>query len=105
MWTTTSIVPNRVACYETLHSSMNVLPFCLLPDMTAITKIAVSFHFDTDNASSTHSYQPTVVANVKIVTQKVGKDPEQSLAGCFAEYKIDRGVVHCLQSKNKLPVS
>jgi len=45
-----------------------------LLDMTEITKIVVSFHCETCNAFSTHSFQATVVVNVKIALQKAGKD-------------------------------
>ena len=42
--------------------------------------------------------------NVKIVIQKVGKDPEQDLVGWFAESIINSGVIHCSKRINRLPV-
>ena len=67
----------------------NVLPFVYLMGninflgKTEIAKIAVSLHCDTRNTFSTHFHQTTIVINVKIVIQKVGKDPEQSLGRVF----------------------
>ena len=63
--------------------------------MTEITKIAVSFYCDTHNTVSTHLCRAPAVRNVKMVMQEVGKDPEQNLVGCFADFKINSGILHC----------
>jgi len=66
-----------------------------LLDMTEITKIVVSLHCDTRNAFSIHSHLATVVKNIRIVMQNVGKDLEQDLVGCFAEFKINSRILPC----------
>ena len=71
--------------------------------MTQLSKIAVSFHCDTRNAFSIHSHLATVVKNIRIVMQNVGKDLEQDLVGCFAEFKINSSILHCFTaSKRKI---
>ena len=70
-----------------------------------MTKIAVSFHCDTYNTFSTHSCTATAGIKVKILIHRVGKDPEQNLVGCFDEFTIDSGILHCFKRKNTPPVS
>ena len=50
-----------------------------------MTTTAVSFHSDTRNAFF-NTCKPTGGINVKLVIQKVGKDPEQNLVGCFDKF-------------------
>ena len=73
-------------------------------DVTEITKIAVSFHCGTCKALSTHFCRATAGINVKMVIQRVGKDPEQNLVGCFDEFKTNSGILHCFKRKNILRV-
>ena len=72
--------------------------------VTKMTRIAVSFQCDTCNAFSTHSFTATTGINFKVVMQNVGKDPEQNLLGCFDEFKIYSGILHCFKRKNIPPV-
>ena len=72
--------------------------------MTEITKIAVCFHSDTCNGSSAHSFRTPALTNVKMAIQKVGKDPEQNLVGCFAEFQISSESLHCVKWENMLLV-
>ena len=74
-------------------------------DVIKITRIAVSFHCGTRNAFLTHFCRAPDLTNVKIVIQKVGKDSEQNLMGCFAEFKINSGILFCLKRRNVPPVS
>ena len=73
--------------------------------MTEITKIAVSFHWDTFSAFFTLSCRAPAVTNSKMVLQKVVGDPEQKLVGSFAEFKINCGILHCFRRKNILQAS
>jgi len=63
--------------------------------VTEITKLAISFHCDTPNTSSTHSCRATAGINVKMIVQKVRIDAEQNLMGCFAEFKINSRILPC----------
>ena len=51
-----------------------------------MTKIAVSFHCDAYGAFSTHSCRATAEINVKMIIQRVERDPEQNLVGCFYDF-------------------
>ena len=55
---------------------------------TKMTEIDVSFPSDTCNSFSTHSCRATTGINVIVVIKNVGKDPQQSLVGCFDEFKL-----------------
>ena len=65
----------------------------ILLGVAEITINDVSFHSDTNNTFSRHCYRATAGLNVKIAIQKVGKDPEQNLVGCFDELKINNGIL------------
>ena len=69
-----------------------------------MTKIAVSFQCDTRRTFSTHSCKVTARANVKVVIQNVGKEPEQNLVECFDEFKINSGILDYFKGKNIPPV-
>ena len=66
----------------------------------SMIKIAIYFHCDTCNPFSLHSCRETAGINVKMVIQKVGKDPEQNLMGCFDEFKIYNRILHYFKRKN-----
>ena len=53
-----------------------------------MVKIAVSFHCDTHNTFSTHSYRANAGINVKMVIKKVGKDLEQIWWGVLVSSKL-----------------
>jgi len=57
------------------------------------------FLFIVTHAFSTHSCWTTAGLNVKMVIQKIGKDPEQSLVGCFDEFKIRNGILRYWKGK------
>jgi len=70
--------------------------------MTEITKIAVSFHWDTCSAFFTLSCRAAAVTNCKMVLQKVVGDPEQKLVGLLLNlklivefYTVLKGKIYC----------
>ena len=58
-----------------------------------MAKVAVPVHCDTFNAFSTHSCRATAEINIKMVIQKVERDPEQNLLGSFDDFKINSGIL------------
>ena len=78
------------------HSVGNLIQLA----MTKMTKIAISFQCDTHNTFSIHSSRATTGTNTKVLIQNVGIDPEQNLVGCFDEFKINSGSLHCFERKN-----
>ena len=49
-------------------------------------------------------HTPTAGINVRMVIQKVGKDPEQNVVGCFDEFESNSGILHGFRRKNISPV-
>ena len=61
-----------------------------LLDMTEIINIAVSFHCDTCNTFLAHSCCYKCQNGI----ENSRKGPEQSMVGCFAEFKINSKILH-----------
>ena len=64
-----------------------------------MTQSFLSFQCDTCSTFPTHSCRTTTAINVEVVIQKIGKDPEENLVGCFDELKINCGILHCFKGK------
>ena len=67
--------------------------------MNKIAKMAVPFYCGRCNTFMTHSHCAIVMTSVRMIIERVGKDPEQNQLGCFAEFKINSGILHCFKRK------
>ena len=80
----------------------------ILPNVTEVSKIAISFHCDTQNTFSTHFCRASAGVNVKILDiecQNIEswKDSEKICWSCFDEFEIS-GILCCFKRKNIPPV-